>query len=109
MLFNFDRSCAHEWVHRLLPILEVTLGYKKALLLRQLTSMKEFVEKFPFVKKVILDGTERPVQRPQDNEKQKEYYSGKKKRHTSKHITGSTNEKRIIYFRTYAEGKNSIS
>jgi len=45
--------------------------------------MKEFVEKFPFVKKVILDGTERPVQRPQDNEKQKEYYSGKKKRHTS--------------------------
>jgi len=55
VLFNFDRSCAHEWVHRLLPILEVALGYKKALPVRQLTSMKEFVEKFPFVKKVILD------------------------------------------------------
>jgi hypothetical protein len=35
--------------------------------------MKEFVEKFPFVKKVILDGTERPVQRPKDNEKQEEH------------------------------------
>ena len=24
VLFNFDRSCAHDWVHRLLPILEAT-------------------------------------------------------------------------------------
>jgi len=105
VLFNFDRSCAHEWVHRLLPILEVALGYKKALPIRQLTSMKEFVEKFPFVKKVILDGTERPVQRPKDNEKQEEHYSGKKKRHTRKHITGSTNEKRVIYLSKARAGK----
>jgi len=105
VLFKFDRSCAHEWVHRLLPILEVAIGYKKALPVRQLTSMKEFVEKFPFVKKVILDGTERPVQRPQDNEKQKEYYSGKKKRHTSKHTTGSTEEKRVIYLSKVRGGK----
>ena len=47
VLFNFDRSCAHEWVHRLLPRLEVALGYQKALPVRQLTSMEEFVEKFP--------------------------------------------------------------
>ena len=52
-----------------------------------------------------MDGTERPVQRPQDNEKQKEYYSGKKKRHTSKHITGSTNEKRVIYLSKARGGK----
>jgi hypothetical protein len=26
VLFNFDRSCAHAWVHRLLPVLETTLG-----------------------------------------------------------------------------------
>lgn len=26
-LFNFDRSCAHDWLHRWLPILETTLGY----------------------------------------------------------------------------------
>ncbi|MCA2947580.1 transposase family protein, partial [Microcystis sp. M109S1] len=105
VLFNFDRSCAHQWVHRLLPILEVSLGDKKALPVRQLTSRKEFVEKFPFVKKVILDGTERPVQRPPDNEKQKEYYSGKKKRHTRKHITGSTDEKRVIYLSKGRGGK----
>ncbi|WP_146027784.1 transposase family protein, partial [Cylindrospermopsis raciborskii] len=45
---------------------------------------------------VIVDGTERPVQRPQNRERQKEYYSGKKKRHTCKQITVSTREKRVI-------------
>jgi len=29
---------------------------------------------------VIVDGTERPIARPKDAEKQKENYSGKKKR-----------------------------
>jgi hypothetical protein len=29
VLFDFDRSCAHDWVHRLLPILETTLSYRK--------------------------------------------------------------------------------
>ncbi|MGC8453025.1 MAG: hypothetical protein ACL9RN_08410 [Cylindrospermopsis raciborskii] len=26
VLFNFDRSCAHDWVHRLLWVLETTLS-----------------------------------------------------------------------------------
>ena len=85
MLFNFDRSCAWEWVHGLLPVLEQALGYKQALPERKFRSVEEFLERFPDVKEVILDGTERPVQRPKDPEKQKEHYSGKKKRHTRKH------------------------
>jgi hypothetical protein len=96
VLFNFDRSCAHEWVHRLLPVLESTLGEKQVLPVRKLSSLEEFRERFPEVKEVIIDGTERPVQRPQDPERQKEHYSGKKKRHTRKHITGSTRKKRVI-------------
>ena len=32
----------------------------------------------------ILDATEQPIERPQDAEPQREYYSGKKKRHTVK-------------------------
>jgi hypothetical protein len=105
VLFNFDRSCAHEWVHRLLPILEEALGYKKVLPVRKLNSMGEFLEKFPSVKKVILDGTERPVQRPKNHESQKEHYSGKKKRHTRKHITGSTPDKRVIILTKARGGK----
>lgn len=96
VLFNFDRSCAHAWVHRLLPVLETTLGKKQVLPLRKLSRLEEFIDRFPEVKEVIIDGTERPVQRPQDPERQKEHYSGKKKRHTRKHITGSTRKKRVI-------------
>ncbi|NJL54692.1 transposase [bacterium] len=96
VLFGFDRSCAWDWVHGLLPILEQALGYKQALPERKVRSMEEFLERFPDIKEVIFDGTERPVQRPQDPDKQKEHYSGKKKRHTRKHITGSTRKKRVI-------------
>jgi hypothetical protein len=105
VLFDFDRSCAHEWVHRLLPILERALGFKQALPERKLRSVEEFLTRFPEVKAVIFDGTERPVQRPKDPEKQKEHYSGKKKRHTRKHITGSTRKKRIILLTKARAGK----
>lgn len=96
VLFGFDRSCAWDWVHGLLPVLEQTLGYKQALPERKLRSLEEFLERFPEVGEVILDGTERPVQRSKNSEQQKEHYSGKKKRHTRKHITGSTRKKRVI-------------
>ena len=33
---------------------------------------------FPRAQEVIIDGTEQPVQRPKDAERQKEHYSGKK-------------------------------
>jgi DDE superfamily endonuclease/Helix-turn-helix of DDE superfamily endonuclease len=105
VLFNFDRSCAHDWVHRLLPILETTLGKKQVLPERKINSIAEFLEKFPEVKEVIIDGTERPVQRPKDSEKQTASYSGKKKRHTRKHTTGSTRKKRVILLSKARGGK----
>jgi len=64
VLFNFDRSCAHDWVHRLLPILEATLGKKQVLPERKINSIAEFLEKFPEVKEVIIDGTEREKETP---------------------------------------------
>lgn len=105
VLFGFDRSCAWDWVHGLLPVLEQALGYKQALPVRKLRSLEEFLKQFPEVKTVILDGTERPVQRPKNSEKQKEHYSGKKKRHTRKHITGSTRNKRVIILSKARAGK----
>ena len=105
VLFSFDRSCAHDWVHRLLPVLEATLGKKQVLPERKLKSIAEFLEKFPEVTEVIIDGTERPVQRPKDAEKQTANYSGKKKRHTRKHITGSTRKKRVILLSKARGGK----
>ena len=105
VLFGFDRSCAWDWVHGLLPVLEQALGHKQVLPERKVRSMDEFLERFPEVKEVIFDGTERPVQRPKDPDKQKEHYSGKKKRHTRKHITGSTRKKRVILLTKARGGK----
>jgi Helix-turn-helix of DDE superfamily endonuclease len=77
--FGFDRSTAHDWVHRLLPILKTALGHEQALPVSQLKSMEEFIENFPDTKQVIIDGTERLIQRPKDSAKQKKHFSGKKK------------------------------
>jgi hypothetical protein len=49
-----------------MPILEAALGHKQALPERKVQSLKEFLERFPEVKAVILDGTERLVQRLKD-------------------------------------------
>jgi hypothetical protein len=105
VLFGFDRSCAHEWVHRLRQILETALGKKQALPERKIDSIEEFMAKFGEVQEVIIDGTERPIQRPKDAERQKEHYSGKKKRHTRKHTTGSTRKKRVILLSKARPGK----
>jgi DDE superfamily endonuclease len=74
--------------------------------------MEEFLERFPEVEAVIFVGlrpaegvgTERPVQRPKDPDKQKEHYSGKKKRHTRKHIAGSSRQKRVLMLTKAREG-----
>jgi hypothetical protein len=67
-------------------VLEAALGHPMALPKRKLRSMAEFVAAFPEVERVILDATERPVQRSKDKDQQKENYSGKKKRHTRSHL-----------------------
>ena len=105
VLFDFDRSQAYRWVRRLQPILEKTLGEKKVLPLRKLSSIDEFIEHFPEVKKVIVDGTERPICRPKDKDKQKENYSGKKKRHTSKNLAAVAKDKRILVLTPSTKGK----
>lgn len=105
VLFDFDRSQAHRWVHKLQGILEKALGEKQVLPLRQVNSVEEFLEKFPMVKKVIVDGTERPICRPKEEEKQKENYSGKKKRHTRKNVVASDTEKKILVLTATKSGK----
>lgn len=105
VLFNFDRSQAHEWTHRLLPVLEQTLGKKMALPERKLRNIEEFVERFAAVKEVMIDGTERPIQRPKDAKRQKEHYSGKKKRHTRKHLVAVDQGKQVLVLSQAREGR----
>jgi hypothetical protein len=104
-LFDLERGRSNRWVHRLQRLLETALGKKMVLPERKIESIEQFLERFPDVKTVIIDGTERPVQRPQAAQQQQDCYSGKKKRHTRKHITGSTRKKRIILLTKARGGK----
>lgn len=105
ILFEFDRSQAHEWVHRLQGVLENALGEKQVLPERKLRSVQEFLARFPSVERVMIDGTERPIARPTDPDKQKTHYSGKKKRHTRKHLVGVDQKKRVLVLSKAREGR----
>jgi len=94
-LYGFDRANAQRRQKQLTEILEKTLGKKMVLPKRRLKKIEEFFEMFPEAKEVFVDGTERPVQRPEDSKQQKDKYSGKKKRHTVKNIIISDRHKRI--------------
>lgn len=96
LLFDLDRSQANRWMHRLQPVLEAALGYQLALPKRKLSSMREFVEAFPDVERVIIDVIERPVQRAKDNDQQRDDYSGKKKRHTRSHLALVEPDRKIL-------------
>lgn len=95
-IFNLDRGPACRRVQQLLPVLEASLGRKIVLPERKITSVEEFYQKFPEARDVLIDGTERPVQKPKDAKKRQKVYSGKKKTTTRKHIVIATPNKKIL-------------
>jgi hypothetical protein len=106
LFFNLNRSNACRNVHKLTPILEKVLGKKMALPKRRINSLEELVELFPGVKDIFIDGTESPIQRSSDSEKQKESYSGKKKAHTRKNIVITDINRWIGFLSPPEDGKN---
>lgn len=105
ILFDLDRSQTHEWMHELQPVLEAALGHEMALPERKLRNIDTFIEQFPGVERVMIDGTERPIQRPQDSDEQQLNYSGKKRRHTRKHLAAVDQSKRVLVLSRAREGK----
>jgi len=104
-LWDCNRANAFRRQRAQTKLLEATLKRKLVLPKRQLRNVEEFFEAFPEAKEVFLDGTERPIQRPQNTERQKANYSGKKKRHTRKNLIMSDRKKRIGFLSKTVEGK----
>jgi hypothetical protein len=96
LLYGVDRAQAQRWVKVLLPVLEEVLGWQAVLPQRRIGTLEEFIQRFPAVKDVFIDGTERPVQRPQQAKAQRELYSGKQHEHTLKNLIVSDVAKRIL-------------
>lgn len=83
LLFGFGQAQANEWLHRLTPVLNAALGYEMQLPARAAADLEQVLLECPSLE-FIIDGTERPIQRPKAPHRQREHYSGKKKRHTVK-------------------------
>ena len=66
-LFGISQGQANQWIHRLTPIVKKALGEEKELPGRTAADAQELMEACPELE-FILDGTERPVRRPQDSE-----------------------------------------
>lgn len=73
--FSMTQPQANLWIHRLAEILKQTLKTLGELPDR---NSQRVVHLLADCEDVLLDGTERPIQRPVDDERQKSCYSGKK-------------------------------
>jgi hypothetical protein len=84
-LFGMSQGQACQWIHRLTPIINRALGDQLQLPARRPAELHEVLTTCPGLE-FIIDGTERPIRRPQDSQRRRDDYSGKKKRHTKKNI-----------------------
>lgn len=72
---------------------------------QKLERIEACLERVAEVKPVMMDRTERPIQRPQDPEAHKANYSGNKKRHTRKHLAAVNQNKRVLILSQVRAGK----
>lgn len=103
-MFNMSQGKVSQWVKLLFPLLEQTLAKMQLLPQRNADelymSLKVLAGYF-----ILLDGTERPIPRPTDYERQKHYYSGKKGCHTIKNNLIINKEQQVLYLSPTVEGK----
>jgi len=85
--FGLSQPQANYWVHHLLPVLQralCDLGHQPERDATQLSQSALVWENS--TPDLLVDGTERRRQRPQEAAKQRAHYSGKKKAHTDKNV-----------------------
>ena len=103
--FGLSQAQANEWIGRLTPLLAAALDAEQHLPARQAADVQQVLKACPDLE-LIIDGSERPIRRPQAAARQKKFYSGKKKRHTVKHLViTDKHTKKIKALSVTSEGK----
>lgn len=77
--FGFTDVTAGGYIAYILPTLKTSLGREGALALREFVNQQAFDEAFADVTDIFIDGTEIPIERTENDLKQRKTYSGKKK------------------------------
>jgi DDE superfamily endonuclease/Helix-turn-helix of DDE superfamily endonuclease len=102
--FGMSQAQSCEWVHKLTRLLNQALGEEQQLPERDPAGLMDVLGACPSLE-FMIDGTERPLQRPQDKEARKSYYSGKKKRHTVKNNVITQRGGKVLYVSDTFEGR----
>ncbi len=97
-LFDLDQSNVHRDIRYMEPLVKrcIPLPQKLYNITRRLRTVQEVQTYFPDFK-AFIDITEQEIQRPKDKNRKKQYYSGKKKRHTVKTQLMVNKEGEIMY------------
>lgn len=103
-LFGIGQPQAHEWVHKLTPILNQALGYEHQLPERSPWRLERVLKECSALE-FIIDGTERRIPRPKDKQERQQHYSGKKKTFTVKNLVLSQRKGKVLYLSDTYEGK----
>ena len=83
--FNMARSKANENLHKLSPILYDTLVHLEMMPYREFSTPDAFKAALHGIEQLSIDATERAYRRSQDEAKQREHYSGKKRAYAEEH------------------------
>ena len=97
-LFDLDQSNVHRDIRYMEPIVSscIPLPQKLYNITRRLRTVQEVELYFPGFK-AFIDATEQEIQRPKNKRKRKNYYSGKKKKHTVKTQLMVNKEGKILH------------
>ena len=96
--FGLSQPRANYWIHVLLPILQEVLAEMGLTPERDPQAVVENTLVNQSAPDLLIDGTERRRQRPQDPDQQKAHYSGKKKAHTDKNLLlANVHTQKVVY------------
>lgn len=106
--FDMSQQQCGQWIHTLTEVLRQAVKEAGMLPASDMASFRRLLEERgggAVVHGLIHDGTEREVPRPADPDLQREYYSGKKKRHTVKNAVITCMAGLILFCSPTVEGK----
>lgn len=103
--FGMTQGQACYWVHTLSGVLKRALASMELLPERNPTELEANLAESGETE-FGIDGTERKIQRPKDDEQQRQHYSGKKKTHTVKNnVVVTLSGRQVKYLSGTYEGK----
>jgi hypothetical protein len=104
--FGLSQGRANIWIHRLLPVVDQALARMKLTPERDGRAVAESTLASEGGADLVIDGTERRRQRPQDEVQQRAQYSGKKKAHTDKNVVlVNRHSQKVVYLSPTQPGK----